>query len=253
MKNFLLFKTYKTPMLIPFLYWVGFVAFFFAAYQFYELNTYYLNDDGYQSDHHHYERYQSEKKYLQMESQGYNDELNSRYDRGYINKEEYEAGIAKIEKRLEEEKEGIKMELESFEELERNYIETKKNEISLIAIIALIIIQLLWRVCCEWWERWFSFLNIKRDNSEDNITENKTSKLIDIVMLKAKFTIPFYIIFYALGLLGMLGALVLIFMEAPAYLGLLEYTGIFVFFIFAQIFWRLIFEFYIVLFKFLTR
>ena len=195
MKNFLLFKTYKTPMLIPFLYWAGFIAFFFAAYQFYELNTYYLNDDGNHIKHHQTERYEEDKKYLQSESQGYNDELNSRYERGYINKEEYEAGIAKIEKRLKEEEEEIKMELERHEEIERNYIETTKNEISLIAIISLIIIQLLWRVCCEWWERWFSFLNIKRDDSEENITENKTSKLIDIVMLKAKFTIPFYIIF----------------------------------------------------------
>jgi hypothetical protein len=240
-------------MLIPFLYWAGFIALFFAAYQFYELNTYYLNDDGKHIKHHQTERYEEDKKYLQSESQGHNDELNSRYERGYINKEEYEAGIAKIEKKLKEEEEEIKMELERHEERERNYIETTKNEISLIAIISLIIIQLLWRVCCEWWERWFSFLNIKRDDSEENITENKTIKLIDILILKAKFTIPFYIILYALGLLGMLGALVLIFMETPAYLGLLEYTGIFVFFVFAQIFWRLIFEFYIVLFKFLTR
>jgi hypothetical protein len=256
MKNFILFKLYKTPLLIPFLYWVGFVAFFFASYQFYELNTRYLDyghgslsivegpDSPFGNSYDH-------NSYMESEYEWRKDELDGRFRLGYLSKEEHEAGIEKIEKIILNEIEAQKKYEEQRRSDEMYWVEEEKNEMFLIAIIALIIVQLLWRVCCEWWERWFSFLNIKRDDSEENTTENTTSKLMDVVLLKAKITVPFYIILYALGALAMIGGLILTFLEIP--FALLEHTGFVVFFVFAQIFWRLLFEFYIVLFKFLSR
>ena len=216
MKNFILFKSYSTSKILPILYWAGFVAIFTGAptlMHIYNSAMYGNYDDT--------EWIDRELMYVEED-----------YASGYITEEHYNAR----KNSLIEEKE---------------YYENSDSSFDLTTIILIVVLQIFWRVFCEWWGRWFSFLNVPESSSANPNTENSSNKLKDFAMLKAYIAIPYYAIVYLLLSIGCLLGLVYLYLNAPLtgkhFYELTLYTIAFLMFL------RLYFEMAIALFRYLKR
>ena len=76
--------------------------------------------------------------------------------------------------------------------------------------------------------------------------------VLKIHCIEKEITIPFYIVFYLLGALGSLIGIIALF-GSNIVLSFSETISVISFLLFFQLFWRLIFEFYVVVFNFLKR
>ena len=131
----------------------------------------------------------------------------------------------------------------------KNNLENESSDLTSFIIIFLVL-QILWRIFCEWWGRWFSFLNVTESSSVDSNTTNSTNKLKDFALLKAYIAVPYYTIVYLLMAIGVLGILVYFYslgLETSILLELTLYIIVF------QLFLRLYFEMAIALFRYLKR
>jgi hypothetical protein len=218
MKNFILFKSYSTSKILPILYWAGFVAIFTGAptlMHIYESAMYGSGDNG---------------EWIKHESMN----LQKQYAEGYIDQVYYNNQMEWLNK-------------------EREYYENSSSRYqgTYLPIILIIILQIFWRVFCEWWGRWFSFLNVPESSSADSNTENSTNKLKDFALIKAYIAVPYYAIVYLLLSIGCLIGLVYLYLNAPLtgkhFYEVTLYTIAFLMFL------RLYFEMSIALFRYLKR
>jgi len=211
MNNYLLFKSYSTSKLLPILYWIGFVAIFTAVPTLVDLYNNTMHGSGDWIEH--------EIEWVQKD-----------YNAGYIDKIEYESRMMHIN----EQKEIY-----------------GHSDYDFLALVLIIILQIFWRVFCEWWGRWFSFLNLPESNSTDSNTENSTNKLKDFALLNAYIAVPYYAIVYFLLSIGCLIFLVYVYLNAPFTAKQFFETTVYA--IVFLLFLRLYFEMSIVLFRYLKR
>ena len=246
MKDYLLFKKLHTSKFLPSMYWIGvlfFCAFFYFLYTDWvkEQTSYVLGEPVFDKEKAYYEdesgrddvycegRYVTPKQALKL---------------GCIQQREYEQIVSEFnaEKKMYEDAE------KSHKAEAQNWADQEAKQYRLYLLIVFVIIQLFWRIYCEWWKRLFTFFN-RKSEAKDNTNE---SLIKGIISLDKEITIPFYIVFYLLGALGSLIGIIALF-GSNIVLSFSETISVISFLLFFQLFWRLIFEFYVVVFNFLKR
>ena len=244
MKDYLLFKKLHTSKLLPSMYWLGVLFFCAISYSLYtDWVEYQVSHygGGFKEDSEFAYKMENENIYCKRRYVTPKEAL----EKGCIDEEEYEDYMSEAN----EEKNRRKTEEAENQQREEKYKQSRAEELRLTILIAFVIIQLFWRIYCEWWKRLFTFFNRKRE-AKDNSNQ---SLIKGIISLDKEITIPFYIVFYLLGALGSLIGIIVFFMEMMDELSFSLSIAMVLFLLFFQLFWRLIFEFYVVVFNFLKR
>ena len=117
-------------------------------------------------------------------------------------------------------------------------------------IIIFLVLQIVWRVFCEWWFRWFNHINVERSSESNQKSESNLIK--DFGMFKSNISPGYYLILYYILALGLLGIL-LYFLFVQNVMGAKVALEATVYIVIIEIALRLYFEMMIALFKYLKR
>jgi len=227
MKDTLLFKKYATSKLLPILYWIGFLGIFLAVPRVMQI---YDDIFGYGGDPYHVESLEKRLHFVEMEKENMLEyQSDDYYGTEYMDEE-----IAMIKRELEDEK---------------SFLEEDSGDI-LPMIIIFLVLQIVWRVFCEWWFRWFNYINVERSSERNQKSESNLIK--DFGMFKSNISPGFYLILYYILALGLLGILLYTFGFVPG-MGITVILEVILYFVILEMILRLYFEMMIALFKYLKR
>jgi hypothetical protein len=134
-------------------------------------------------------------------------------------------------------------------EYEKSFLEEDSGDL-LITIIVILVLQIVWRVFCEWWFRWFNYINVERSSESNQKSESNLIK--DFGMFKSNISPGYYLILYYILALGLLGILVyLLFVQNG--MGVTVLLEVILYVVILEMILRLHFEMMIALFKYLKR